>query len=218
MSRKKEQGPEKYVQEAIDELVEFGCDEQTLRSLAITLIWLKPQMERRPVAQTRRELDRIKKKDLPLLSRAAKALERVNAHSLLGTAMTRKAWGLDSPAFSMFPALTPQQEEIMESVKMREALPNQIRLSSGDVEKKVKDLKKIFHLKGHGPGRDSVKFALISYVRESTSQPHYELISKVLFALGGEEKECMPENLQAFESRYRLRMQRSKRSRVSDTK
>jgi hypothetical protein len=220
MNRKKAPRPEEYVQEALDELVELGCDEQVLRSLAISLVVLKPRTERRRLQRLLQEFNRMQR-DLRRYSQVADSMDRINGHLILGTAAMRRAWGLDSPGSALFPIFTQQQEGILNMVKMREALPNEIRFCVEDINKRIRDLKRVFHLKGSGPGRDSLKFALIAYVRRSTGQPNYNLVSALLSAFEGDapSAEFIPENLQVFEGRCRQRMQSAAmQSRASNRK
>jgi hypothetical protein len=215
--------PEDEVQAALDKLVELGCEEHMLRSLALSLAWLKTKQFEKPRHEKLLQgFDRIET-ELRRFAQVADSMERINEHPFLGIALTRRESGLDSPGSALFPIPTPQEQGVLNKINMQKALPDQVRLFAEDANKRIQDLRKIFHFKGGGPSLDSVKFGLINYVRKCTGQPHYDLISPLMFALGHENdvtwKEFMPENLQSFESRYRRRMQRlSKKGPDADIK
>jgi hypothetical protein len=215
MSRvsKKKYGPDDELRDAIAELTEIGCEEAELRAFAVVLAMI-PTVEKQYVTKIRKELDRIKKKDLAQLSTAANAASRINPHRWLGPNGMRVNWQLDSPLHPMFSGFSPEQQTALEIVKIFERLPDLIRSYIHLVELQVREMRKVFNLKGSRPWRDKVKFGLIRCVEERTGRPNYERLSNFLeafrIARGGadiEEKEFTTEALQQFYSRYRQRMQ-----------
>jgi hypothetical protein len=206
MSLKNGEGDDEDLQAAIDCLIDYGCEEQALRRRIAALLNAQPKVDAACVRQLHRSFERLLKGEMARLSKTADGIDHIKSCFYDIYVETWKSASVPGAS-----TLAPD-ETVLKVLDSLTELSKLIRSHNQTVEKRIKDLKKIFNLKGSGPVCDAMRFGLVEYVRNATGYPNYGLVSEALFGIAqaqGKRRRILKDEEQALErstNRYRQRL------------